>query len=94
MTTEDAMTINERRKSLTKMQTRYRAANRQLRGQLLTEMKAITGMHRKILTRLLAPPGRLPMGHASLATSMPSRAIPRRSRDEERSTLARRYALQ
>ncbi len=60
MTAEDAMTINERRKYLTKMQTRYRAANRHLRGQLLTEMEAITGMHRKSLTRLLAPPGRLP----------------------------------
>ncbi len=33
----DMMTINRRRKYLTKMQTRYRAAERQLRGQLLTE---------------------------------------------------------
>ena len=54
MTTDDAMTITERRKYLTKMQTRYRAANRPLRGQLLTEMEAITGMHRKSLTRLMA----------------------------------------
>ena len=54
MTTEETMTITERRKYLTKMQTRYQAANRQLRGQLLTEMEAITGMHRKSLTRLMA----------------------------------------
>lgn len=53
MTTDDMMTINERRKYLTKMQTRYQAANRRLRGQLLTEMEAITGMHRKSLTRLM-----------------------------------------
>ncbi len=53
MTTDDMMTINERRKYLTRVQTRYRAANRQVRGQLLTEMEAITGMHRKSLTRLM-----------------------------------------
>lgn len=54
MTVDEAMTINERRKYLTKMQTRYQAANRPLRGQLLTEMEAITGMHRKSLTRVMA----------------------------------------
>ncbi len=54
MTSEGAMTISERRKYLTKMQTRYQAADRRLRGQLLTEMEAITGMHRKSLTRLMA----------------------------------------
>ena len=54
MTTDEAMTITERRKYLTKMQTRYRAANRPLRGQLLTEIEVITGMHRKSLTRLMA----------------------------------------
>ena len=54
MMVDEAMTINERRKYLTKMQTRYQIANRQRRGQLLTEMEAITGMHRKSLTRLMA----------------------------------------
>lgn len=54
MTTDDAMTINERRKYLAKMQTRYRQAARRERQQLLTEMEAITGMHRKSLTRLMA----------------------------------------
>ncbi len=54
MMTDDMLTINERRKYLTKMQTRYQIADRQERGQLLTEMEAITGMHRKSLTRLMA----------------------------------------
>jgi len=54
MMTDDMLTINERRKYLTKMQTRYQIADRQERGQLLTEMEAITGMHRTSLTRLMA----------------------------------------
>ena len=54
MRADDAMTINERRKYLTKMQTRYRAADRRARSALLTEMEAVTGMHRKSLTRLMA----------------------------------------
>lgn len=53
MTTDEAMTITERRKYLTKMHARYRGATRQQRSQLLTEMEAITGMHRKSLTRLM-----------------------------------------
>jgi hypothetical protein len=56
MATDEAMTIDERRKYLTKMQTRYRQATRQERGQLLTEMETITGMHRKSLIRLMAQP--------------------------------------
>src|SRR5262245_46226384 len=56
MATDEAMTINERRKYLTKMQTRYRQATRQERGRLLTEMEAVTGLHRKSLTRLMAQP--------------------------------------
>ena len=54
MTTDDTMTITERRKYLTKMQTRYRTADHQQRSRLLTEMEAVTGMHRKSLTRLMA----------------------------------------
>jgi hypothetical protein len=54
MSADDAMTINERRKYLTKMQSRYRQADRHARGALLTEMEAVTGMHRKSLTRLMA----------------------------------------
>lgn len=56
MATDDSMTINERRKYLTTMQARYRHADRHERGALLTEMEAITGMHRKSLTRLMAQP--------------------------------------
>jgi len=54
MTTEEAMTITERRKYLTKMQSRYRVANQQERTRLLTEMETITGLHRKSLIRLMA----------------------------------------
>ncbi len=54
MTTEEAMTIDERRKYLTKMQARYRTANQQERTRLLTEMEMITGLHRKSLIRLMA----------------------------------------
>jgi hypothetical protein len=50
------MTIDERRKYLTKMQLRYRAADRAGRGVLLNEMVAVTGLHRKSLTRLLRAP--------------------------------------
>jgi len=53
MRADDPMTINERRKYLTKMQTRYQQTDRRTRGALLTEMEAVTGMHRKSLTRLM-----------------------------------------
>jgi hypothetical protein len=52
----DEMTIDERRKYLMKMHGRYRVADRAGRGVLLTEMEAVTGLHRKSLTRLLAAP--------------------------------------
>jgi hypothetical protein len=62
MATDEAMTIDERRKYLTKMHARYQSAPRSYRGQLLTEMEAITGLHRKSLTRLMGLPSlrRLP----------------------------------
>ncbi|MDQ5854201.1 MAG: integrase [Chloroflexota bacterium] len=47
------MTITERRKYLARMLPRYLAADRPARGQLLDEMEAITGLHRKSLLRLL-----------------------------------------
>ena len=53
MTTEDRMTIDERYKYLRKMKSRYVTANRKERGRLLDEMQAVTGLHRKSLTRLL-----------------------------------------
>lgn len=53
MTTEDEMTIDERRKYLRKMKARYVKANRRKRGQLLDEMEAVVGLHRKSLIRLM-----------------------------------------
>jgi hypothetical protein len=53
MTTEERMTIDERYKYLRKMKSRYVNGNRKGRGRLLDEMQAVTGLHRKSLTRLL-----------------------------------------
>ena len=50
---EENMTIEERRKYLSRMKPRYDRANRKERGRLLDEMEAVTGMHRKSITRLL-----------------------------------------
>lgn len=56
MAAGDEMTIDERRKYLKRVQPRYLAADRAGRSALLTEMEAVTGLHRKSLTRLLAAP--------------------------------------
>jgi len=53
MSTEDKMTISEERKYLYKMKERYVKANRKERSRLLDEMEAVTGKHRKSLTRLM-----------------------------------------
>lgn len=53
MAADDTMTIDERRKYLRNMQKRYRPASRSERGRLLTEMEAVTQMHRKSLIRLM-----------------------------------------
>jgi transposase InsO family protein len=53
MTTEEKMTVDERRKYLRKMKKRYVRASRKEQGRLLDEMKAVTDMHRKSLTRLM-----------------------------------------
>ena len=53
MTTEDRMTIDERRKYLRRMKKRYVCADRAERSRLLDEMEAFTGMHRKGLIRLM-----------------------------------------
>ncbi len=50
---EDEMSLNERRKYLKKMWPRYTQADKKERNTLLTEMEAVTGMHRKSLTRLM-----------------------------------------
>lgn len=56
MAADDAMTIDERRKYLARMQRRYRQAERAEKGRLLTEMELVTGMHRKSLVRVLRQP--------------------------------------
>jgi hypothetical protein len=56
MTVEDRMTIDERFKYLRTMKTRYLKAGRKERGQLLNEMEAVTGLHRKSLIRSLKGP--------------------------------------
>jgi hypothetical protein len=53
MAVDDRMTIDERRKYLHQMRKRYLPAGRAERGQLLTEMESVTGLHRKSLVRLL-----------------------------------------
>ncbi len=53
MSPEEPMNINERRKYLHKMQPLYQKASRSQRTALLTEMEAVTGLHRKSLLRLL-----------------------------------------
>lgn len=53
MPADDRMTVNERRKYLKLMAPRYAQAGRQRKGELLAEMGAVTGLHRKSLLRLL-----------------------------------------
>jgi hypothetical protein len=50
---EENMTVDERRKYLKRMKPRYERANRKEKARLLNEMEAVTGMHRKSITRLL-----------------------------------------
>jgi IS30 family transposase len=56
MSAKREMTIDERRKYVKVMKARYEQARRQERGQLLSEMEAVTGLHRKSLLRLLHAP--------------------------------------
>lgn len=56
MAADEEMTIDERRKYLKKQWTRYRVADRTEKSRLLTEMEAVTGLHRKSLVRLLNQP--------------------------------------
>jgi len=53
MSTEDKMTIDERRKYLRRMSQRYLRAKRREKGRLLDEMQAFTELHRKSLIRLM-----------------------------------------
>jgi len=53
MSSDERMTIDERRKYLRTMQKRYRQADRRGKGRLLDEMAAVTQLHRKSLVRLM-----------------------------------------
>ena len=53
MSIEDRMTVDERRKYLRRMESRYRQADRKEQGRLLDEMEAVTELHRKSLIRLM-----------------------------------------
>ena len=53
MSTEDKMTIDERRKYLRRVKKRYVQADREEQGRLLDEMEAVTELHRKSLIRLM-----------------------------------------
>ncbi len=51
-----SMTLSEHRKCLARMQPRYLLADCPTHSQLLDEMEAVTGLHRKSLLRLLNAP--------------------------------------
>jgi hypothetical protein len=53
MSNTGKMTVDERRKYLQLVKPRYLKAGRKEKGQLLDEMKAVTGLDRKTLTRLM-----------------------------------------
>jgi hypothetical protein len=56
MLSEENMSVNERRKYLKLVVTRYLKAGRRERGELLTEMGEVTELHRKSLIRLMHMP--------------------------------------
>ena len=56
MPSEEQMSVDERRKYLKLVAPRYANAGRGERSALLTEMSAVTGLHRKSLLRLLHGP--------------------------------------
>ncbi|HLE80082.1 MAG TPA: integrase [Dehalococcoidia bacterium] len=56
MPSDDKMSVDERRKYLKLVAPRYAKASRPNRSALLTEMGAVTGLHRKSLLRLLHGP--------------------------------------
>ena len=53
MPSEENMSVNERRKYLKLVAPRYLQAKQRERGELLTEMGEVTGLHRKSLIRLM-----------------------------------------
>ena len=53
MSETEPMNINERRKYIHKMWGRYKKANKKEKGDLLSEIEVVVGMHRKSIIRLL-----------------------------------------
>lgn len=53
MSETEPMSIDERRKYIHKIRKRYRNGNKKEKGRLLDEIEAVTGMHRKSITRLM-----------------------------------------
>lgn len=53
MSDAERMTVNERRKCLKRMQSRYLSGTREERSRLLDELVVLTGLHRKSVVRLL-----------------------------------------
>ncbi len=53
MSETEKMTVDERRKYIHKMWKRYREADKQEKGRLLTEIEAVTGLHRKSILRTI-----------------------------------------
>lgn len=49
----ERMTVDERRKCLKRMQSRYLSGTREERSRLLDELEVLTGLHRKSVVRLL-----------------------------------------
>lgn len=56
MISEEKMSVGERRKYLKLVAPRYAKSGRAERSELLTEMAAVTGLHRKSLIRLMHMP--------------------------------------
>src|SRR5512134_2303033 len=56
MPSDETMSVDERRKYLKLVAPRYARGKRRERGELLTEMIEVTGLHRKSLIRLMAMP--------------------------------------
>ena len=52
----ERMTVDERRKCLKRMQSRYLGGTREERSRLLDELVVLTGLHRKSVVRLLKGP--------------------------------------
>jgi len=57
MPSDEKMSVDERRKYLRLVAPRYVKARRAERSKLLTEMREVTGLHRKSLLRLMHMPG-------------------------------------